>query len=299
MTQARTNGTQSRAGAVLTKEAHIKASEDGFVNGVGQHFATVSIMPKFKTLEDERLHLKISLATAFRIMGSLGFDVGIAGHGTFRDPEYPSCFWMNPVAVHFSDMTVGELVLVNQHGEVIQGNRPINAAGFAIHAGIYRVNQRVKSIVHTHSMYGKSFSVLGRLFDPITQDSCAFYERQALYNTYEGVVLDTDEGEHLGKLLGEQNHLVILQNHGLLTVGGNPDEMAWWFISAEQCAQSELLVDASGHKRIVLSHEVATKTRNQVGATLNGWYNFQPYKRRMLKQHPEILDDTVPTSDTY
>ncbi|KXS20363.1 arad-like aldolase/epimerase [Gonapodya prolifera JEL478] len=294
------NGVESRAGgAALTAEARLKANNDTKAQGVEGTYNTMSILPKFKTVEDERLHLKISLAAAFRIMGDLGYDVGVAGHGTFRDPEFPECFWMNPIAVHFSDMTVGELVLVNQHGEVIQGNRPINAAGFAIHAGIYRVNQRVKSIVHNHSMYGKSFSVTGRTLLPITQDACAFYERQALYNTYEGVVLDTDEGELLGKLLGEQNHLVILQNHGLLTAGSNPDEMAWWFISADQCAQSEMIVDASGQKKIVLSHDVAVKTRAQVGTPLLGWYNFQPYKRRILKQYPELLDATAPVKDSY
>jgi len=284
-------------GAALTVEARLRASENEEVHGVESKYKA-TMMPKFKTIEDERLHLKQSLAAVFRVFGHLGFDVGVAGHGTFRDPEFPNCFWMNPIAVHFSDMTVGELVLVNQHGEVIQGNRPINAAGFAIHAGIYRTNPVVKSIIHTHSMYGKSFSTLGKLLDPITQDACGFYERHALYNTYEGVVLDTDEGQLLGKLLGDKNHMVILQNHGLLSVGANPDEMAWWFITGEQCCQSQLAAEAVA-KPIVLSHEIASKTRDQVGTPILGWYNFQPYRRWVMKRQPELLDESVPDADTY
>ena len=41
---------------------------------------------------------------------------------------------------------------------------------------------------HSHSIYGKSWSTLGRLLDPITQDVCAFYEDHAVFDDYTGVV---------------------------------------------------------------------------------------------------------------
>lgn len=83
-------------------------------------------------------------------------------------------------------------------------------------------------------MYGKVWSTLLRPLDPITQDACAFYERQALYDTYTGVVDDKEEGKLIGKLIGEQNHLVILSSHGLLTAGRSVDE-AWVFSGVFWC----------------------------------------------------------------
>ena len=45
-------------------------------------------LPKFATVEDERLHRKQRLAAGFRLFGKFGFDEGVAGHITARDPEH-------------------------------------------------------------------------------------------------------------------------------------------------------------------------------------------------------------------
>ena len=51
-------------------------------------------------------------------------------------------------------------------------------------------------------MYGKSWSTLGRLLDPLTQDACAFYEDHGLFDDYTGVVLDVGEGKRIAHALG-------------------------------------------------------------------------------------------------
>lgn len=54
------------------------------------------------TLEAERRHRQERLAGAFRIFARHGFDLGLAGHITARDPELTDHFWVNPLGVHFS-----------------------------------------------------------------------------------------------------------------------------------------------------------------------------------------------------
>jgi ribulose-5-phosphate 4-epimerase/fuculose-1-phosphate aldolase len=49
-----------------------------------------------RTIAEERLHRKQALAAAFRLFGKFGFDEGVAGHITARDPERPDHFWVNP-----------------------------------------------------------------------------------------------------------------------------------------------------------------------------------------------------------
>ena len=98
---------------------------------------------------------------------------------------------------------------------------------------------------HAHSIYGKSWSSLGRLLDPITQDVCAFYEDHALFDDYTGVVLDLEEGKRIAHALGDSK-AVILRNHGLLTVGHSVDEAAWWFITMERSCQAQLLAVGGG-----------------------------------------------------
>lgn len=45
--------------------------------------------PQFEDKYEEREYLKGRLAAAFRIFGKYGFDEGVAGHITLRDPVDP------------------------------------------------------------------------------------------------------------------------------------------------------------------------------------------------------------------
>src|SRR5271155_1449347 len=82
--------------------------------------------PTFKTVEEERLHRKQRLASAFRLFAKFGFSEGVAGHITARDPERLDHFWVNPFGMHFAHIRVSDLVLVNEQGEVVEGDRMVN-----------------------------------------------------------------------------------------------------------------------------------------------------------------------------
>ena len=143
--------------------------------------------PKFDTVEAERKHRKQRLAAAFRLFAHFGYDEGLAGHITVRDPEHPDRFWVNPLGVHFAHITSADLVLVSHEGKVIEGGRPVNAAAFAIHSAIHKARPDVIAAAHAHSIHGRTWSTFGRLLDPITQDACAFYEDHAVFDCYTGV----------------------------------------------------------------------------------------------------------------
>jgi hypothetical protein len=83
--------------------------------------------PTFSSVEEERLHRKQRLAAGFRLFSKCGFDEGVAGHITARDPELTDHFWVNPFGMHFSQVRVSDLILVNKDGRVVEGNRMVNA----------------------------------------------------------------------------------------------------------------------------------------------------------------------------
>src|SRR5450432_2625836 len=86
--------------------------------------------PTFATVQEERLHRKQRLAAAFRLFSKLGFDEGVAGHITARDPEFPDTFWVNGFGVHFSQICVSNLIRCDHHGNVVEGHYPVNTAAF-------------------------------------------------------------------------------------------------------------------------------------------------------------------------
>src|ERR1700679_4315554 len=128
-------------------------------------------MPTFQTAAEERLHRKQRLASAFRLFAKFGFSEGVAGHITVRDPEISDHFWVNPFGLHFGQIRVSDLVLVNERGEVVEGARLVNESAFAIHSRVHMARPDVVAAAHAHSLYGKTWSSLGRLLDPITQDA--------------------------------------------------------------------------------------------------------------------------------
>jgi ribulose-5-phosphate 4-epimerase/fuculose-1-phosphate aldolase len=245
-------------------------------------------LPTFATAEEERLHRKQRLAAAFRLFGQFGFDEGVAGHITARDPERLDHFWVNPLGMSFKQIRVRDLILVNDHGQVVDGTWPVNAAAFAIHSQVHAARPDVVAAAHAHSLNGKAWSSLRRPLDPLTQDACAFYGDHALFDDFTGVVLDLEEGKRIAHALAGHK-AVILANHGLLTAGRSVDEAAWWFITMERTCQAQLLAEAAGTP-VLIDPEQAEKTAKQVGTSLAGWYSFQPLYDWITTIQPDLLD---------
>jgi ribulose-5-phosphate 4-epimerase/fuculose-1-phosphate aldolase len=190
--------------------------------------------------------------------------------------------------MYFGHIRVSDLILVNHNGEVVEGDRPVNAAAFAIHSQIHLARPDVVAAAHSHSLYGKAWSTLGRLLDPLTQDACSFYNDHAVFDDYTGVVLTREEGQRIGQALG-QKKAVILRNHGLLTVGHSVDEAAWWFITMDRSCQAQLAAEAAGTP-VPIDPEVARLTFSQVGSPYMGWFSFQSLYDKIVKLEPDLLE---------
>src|SRR6266436_3616055 len=225
--------------------------------------------PSLATVAEERQYRKQRLAGAYRLFSRFGFDEGVAGHITARDPEHLDHFWVNPFGMHFGQIRVSDLILVDGQAQVHAARPDIVAAA------------------HAHSLYGKTWSSLDRLLDPITQDACAFYEDHSLFTDFTGVVYKTSEGERIAQALGDKK-AVILRNHGLLTVGHTVDEAAWWFITMERSCQAQLMAEAVGNP-VKINAADAAITQQQVGSHMAGWFQFQPLWSRIVREQPDLL----------
>jgi ribulose-5-phosphate 4-epimerase/fuculose-1-phosphate aldolase len=239
-------------------------------------------------VEAERLHRKQRLAAGLRLFARLGFDEGIAGHITARDPGREDHFWVNPFGMYFGHIRVSDLILVSHEGQVVEGERPVNTAAFVIHSQVHAARPEVLAAAHAHSVHGRAWSTLGRPLQPITQDACSFYGDHAVFDDYTGVVLDLEEGKRIAYALGPHK-AVILRNHGLLTVGRTVDEAVWWFIAMERSCQVQLLAEAAGTP-VLIDGKSAELAASQVGSHHSGWFSFQPLFDRIVAEQPDLLD---------
>ena len=249
--------------------------------------------PVFATAAEERLHSKQRLAAGFRLFSKMGFDEGVAGHITARDPEFPETFWVNPFGVHFSQVNVSNLIRCDHEGRVVEGRHPVNTAAFVIHSRVHGARPDVIGAAHSHSTYGRAFSTLGVPLEPLTQDACAFYGDHAVYDDFGGVVVELDEGTRIAQALGPHK-AAILANHGLITVGKTVDEAIWWFITMERSCQVQLIAEAGAARRGIAPRPIDEASAKQsfaiVGSPFAGWFQFQPLYARIVKEQPDLLD---------
>ncbi|KAF2451885.1 arad-like aldolase/epimerase [Karstenula rhodostoma CBS 690.94] len=193
----------------------------------------------------ERVYRKQHPAAAYRVFAERGFDEGIAGHISVRDPVWEGRFWLiSPLSTHMSQMRVCDLILVLVHsaGAVVQGDHPIIAAAFAIHSAIHkrRPDAALRAPTPPFPTSWNAWSVFGKELDMLTQDSIRFYKSRGVYR-----------------------HVLV------------------WFLSLDKTCQKPLLVDAAAAagggglvKRLIPERE-AEVTYKTVGTPEKGWVAVQ------------------------
>ncbi|KAL3421173.1 class II Aldolase and Adducin domain-containing protein [Phlyctema vagabunda] len=249
------------------------------INTAGQ--GAIPREPVFEDKYQEREYKKGRLALAFRIFAKLGYDEGVAGHITLRDPVEPTSFWVNPFGVAWPLLKASDLIRVNHEGKVVDGGacRLLNTAAYMIHHAVHTARPEINCVAHSHSIHGRAFCTLGRGLDTITQDSCAFHNDLALYTSFRGIVLAADEGIAIAKAL-ENKKAALLQNHGLLTCAQSIEACVFWFMSLEKCCQAQLMADAAaggrGHETIKIDDKDAEYTRKAIGSEAAGYFSAKP-----------------------
>ncbi|KAJ6079754.1 hypothetical protein N7467_009507 [Penicillium canescens] len=274
------------ASSSWTQDVHFLGDKDGKVK--------LRCPPTFDNVNDTRTYLKQHLAAAFRVFARQGFDEGVAGHISLRDPGNPEHFWINPLSTHFSQIRVSDLVLVSENGEVLPegAQSAINGPAFAIHSAIHRARPDLNAACHAHSVYGKAFSCFGRQIEMLYQDALRFYNDLAVYPRYGGTVLTAEEGDRIAKALGPTCRSVILQNHGMITCGQTVDEAAFLFIALDRCCHAQMLANAAvcpGFEKHYIAKEQAEFAHKKSGNSNKMWLAFQPYYDQVVKDDPELL----------
>jgi len=207
---------------------------------------------------DER-EARIELAAAFRVAVMFDFHEGISNHFSMLVPGRDDRFLINPLGLHFSEVTASSLAAVSVEGEPISGTAP--PTGIGIHAPIHRLCPQATVVLHTHQPWTTALAVHeGMRLEPISQTSLQFTDRVVYDERYEGLA-DLDEGERLAKVLG-QAEAMFLRHHGILVAGPELGVAMDDLYMLEKAAQLQVL--ASGLGRLTpIADATIERTRDQ------------------------------------
>ncbi len=164
---------------------------------------------------------RVDLAACYRLMPLFGMSDLIYNHITARIPGAEGHLLINPYGLMYEEITASSLVTIDIDGNVLRNTSKdynINTAGYVIHSAIHMARHDVKCVVHTHTRAGMAVSALKCGLLPLTQTAMRF--AKVAYHDYESVAIELDERDRLVADLGAEE-VMILRNHGLLTVGAD------------------------------------------------------------------------------
>jgi ribulose-5-phosphate 4-epimerase/fuculose-1-phosphate aldolase len=233
------------------------------------------------SVADERARRQHQLVDGYRIFASYGWGDDGSGHISARDPEDPHSFWLLRYGVAFADASIGDLVRVLDSGEPVDGppGAAINPAAHFIHTPIHRTRPDVVAVAHTHTGYGTPFAALARTLRMTSQEACAFSDRQGVFLGEELDVTDLEAGHRLADA-GRSARVLVLANHGLLTVGASVAETIGWFVLAERAAEVEIKAGADAR---VISPGGAANVHVSMGDPTNAESVFAWLRKSRLR----------------
>ncbi|CUM66578.1 uncharacterized protein PRCAT00004247001 [Priceomyces carsonii] len=237
-------------------------------------------IPSFENMYEKRKWIKQHMAAAFRVFARCGFTEGTAGHISVRNPIDEHTFWINPLGIHFSLIKASDMVRVDYHGNIVEGeNKAIIRAGFAIHSSLHQARPDVHAACHCHTVDGKAYSTICRPLEMLNQDVCAFYKAHAVYDDFGGVAMELDEGIAIARALGDGRG-AILRNHGLITVGRTVDEAAYLLMLMDKSCRIQMQIDqycaVTGFKKHLIGDEEASYTKHMQADYETLFAEFQP-----------------------
>jgi ribulose-5-phosphate 4-epimerase/fuculose-1-phosphate aldolase len=215
-----------------------------------------SVRSKISPEEWER---RVDLAAAFRLVHLFGWSDLLATHLSARVPGPEDHFLINPFGLLFEEITASNLVKVDVEGNILsKTDYDINPAGFTIHSAVHMARPEAACCIHTHTQAGTSVATQKGGLLPLTQHALAVIAHTG-YHGYEGIATDLSERETIARDLARHN-VLILRNHGLLTVGRTVGEAWMWMYRAERACRMQVAFQQTGAEAMPIPDAVQRVT---------------------------------------
>ncbi|XP_034751658.1 alpha-adducin isoform X2 [Etheostoma cragini] len=216
--------------------------------------------------KDEKL-LRCKLAAFYRLADLFGWSELIYNHITVRVNSDQERFLIIPFGLLYSEVTASSLVKINFQGEIVDRgstNLGVNQAGFTLHSAIYAARPDVKCIVHIHTSAGGAVSAMKCGLLPISPEALSLGE--VAYHDYQGILVDEEESTLIQRNIGPNSKVLILRNHGLVSVGETVEEAFYYIHNLVTACEIQVrtLASAGGPDNLVLLDPTKYKSRPRV-----------------------------------
>ncbi len=234
---------------------------------------------------------RIDLAACFRMAARLGMHEGICNHFSFMVPGRNDLFMVNPDGYAFDEITASKLLICDFDGNVVEGEGTPEDTAFFIHARLHMRHPTARAAFHTHMPYATALSMLDG--EPLVwagQSALKFYGRTINDEDYNGLALDTDEGDRIADAMGDRE-IAFLKNHGVMVTG--PSIAKAWddLYYLERASEVQVIAMSTGRPLKTVAPDIAAKTAHQMtlGTRDSAGLHLESVKRILAREEPDFV----------
>jgi ribulose-5-phosphate 4-epimerase/fuculose-1-phosphate aldolase len=231
---------------------------------------------------------RIDLAAAFRLAVRMDLHEGVCNHFSVMLPDGKR-FLLNRYGLHWSEVSASNLLALDAEGNVLQGEGEFEKTAFCIHSRIHLAAPRAACVLHTHMPYATALTLLenGRL-EMAEQNALRFHGDIAYDDTYNGLVVDTAEGDRLARVLGDKR-VMFLASHGVIVVGPSVAEAFDLMYYLERACRLQVLARSTGLPLRKVRDEVVRETHRMILADAPKYAgaHFSALKRILDREEPD------------
>ncbi len=245
---------------------------------------------KSRDYSDDEWQTRVDLAALYRLCVHYGWTDITATHISARLPDDKERFLLNCFDLMFDEITASTLMRVGYDGGHDDPDRTLNEAGQLIHSAVLKARPDVNFVMHTHTRAGIAVSAMPGGLQPLSQHAGIVLGSLATH-AYQDVTEAEDECALLGRDLGNAQAM-LLENHGILTVGRTAAEAFYYHYYLEMACKVQVDVLAGTDNPIRIPDD-ALKPLMEWGDPANGPHGDVewPALMRMLdRKHPDFRD---------
>jgi len=222
-----------------------------------------SSKPVRERVSREEWQMRVDLAAAYQLAALFKWTDLIYTHFSARVPGSED-FLINAYGLMFDEITASNLVRIDARGKVLDDPLELgyNEAGFVIHGCMHEARPEINCVIHTHTRAGVAVSAMKCGLLPISQHAMRV-QQQCTYHDYEGIALNLSERERMAASLGQRSKVMILRNHGLLTLGESVREAFELMYYLDCACQIQVDAVAAGLENVQLMSQSAADTATE------------------------------------
>lgn len=244
--------------------------------------------------EEAEWALRVELAAAYRVFDMLGWTHLIHTHITASVPGEKDRYLINPYGLLWEEITANSLIKVDAGGEIVhQGSTdcPINPAGFKIHSALHTSERAPDWVMHLHVPEVNAVANLeGGLIRGLSVYSMDL-GGISYHDFQHATSSSSDVCTRMVEDLGPENKVLLLPNHGAITIGETLHEAFYLTYELVEACKVQIMTQSCTNSQTgysVVDEQIVDETyrivQNNYTGNEFGKLEWDAVKRKMESQ---------------